>query len=199
MRIDITEKNMVWLVEHKMADTIVAEFHRKEAVIESLIRDRDEAKAELASLRAASFVTAVSSEEYEKLKADLAKSEEHNAALCERMQDLNSEVHTASCHNGNLHKENARLKAEVERLEKEVWRMKMLNDIDGDTIKGLKVALKTDPEWAKVLKAIENNARLEAENRELKAENERLRKSGDAMYPNLGPGWSHNTKEGKQS
>lgn len=67
MRIDITEKNMVWLVEHKMADTIVAEFHRKEAVIESLIRERDEARAELASLRASSFVTAVPVEQYERV------------------------------------------------------------------------------------------------------------------------------------
>ena len=50
--------------------------------------------------------------------AELRKSEEHNEALCERMQDLNSEVHTASCANANMHKENARLKAEVERLTK---------------------------------------------------------------------------------
>jgi uncharacterized coiled-coil protein SlyX len=48
--------------------------------------------------------------------AELRKSEEHNEALCERMQDLNSEVHTASCANANMHNENARLKAEVERL-----------------------------------------------------------------------------------
>jgi hypothetical protein len=34
------------------------------------------------------------------------------------MQDLNGEVHTASCANANMHKENARLKAEVERLTK---------------------------------------------------------------------------------
>ena len=49
--------------------------------------------------------------------AELRKSEEHNEALCERMQDLNGEVHTASCANANMHKENARLKAEVERLK----------------------------------------------------------------------------------
>jgi uncharacterized coiled-coil protein SlyX len=48
--------------------------------------------------------------------AELRKSEEHNEALCERMHDLNGEVHTASCANGNMHKENARLKSEVERL-----------------------------------------------------------------------------------
>jgi chromosome segregation ATPase len=56
-----------------------------------------------------------------RLKAELAKSEEHNAALCERMQDLNSELHTCSCANANMNKhkaENARLKAEVERLTK---------------------------------------------------------------------------------
>ena len=80
-------------------------------------------KDELNTLRASSFVTAVPVEEYEKLKAEVAKSEEHNAALCERLQDLNGEVHTASCTNARLHsqfanseQENARLKAEVERL-----------------------------------------------------------------------------------
>jgi uncharacterized coiled-coil protein SlyX len=52
--------------------------------------------------------------------AELRKSEEHNAALCERMQDLNGEVHTASCANANMHKhkeENARLKTEVEHFK----------------------------------------------------------------------------------
>jgi len=51
--------------------------------------------------------------------AELRKSEEHNEALCERLQDLNSELHTCSCANANMHKyknENASLKAEVERL-----------------------------------------------------------------------------------
>jgi uncharacterized coiled-coil protein SlyX len=64
--------------------------------------------------------------------AELRKSEEHNAALCERMQDLNSELFAASNINGKLHmnrvhdlnqmggqcEEIARLKAEVERLTK---------------------------------------------------------------------------------
>lgn len=53
-----------------------------------------------------------------RLKDEVAKYEEHNAALCERMQDLNGEVHTASCANANMHKENDRLNAEVERLRK---------------------------------------------------------------------------------
>ena len=88
MRIDITEKNMVWLVEHKMADTIVAEFHRKEAVIESLIRERDEARDELASLRASSFVTAVPSEEYEKLKAENKRLMEQRAKLIKSAEEL---------------------------------------------------------------------------------------------------------------
>jgi len=62
--------------------------------------------------------------------AELRKSEEHNDALCERMQDLNSELFAASNINGKLHmkrvhdlnqmggqcEEIARLKAEVERL-----------------------------------------------------------------------------------
>jgi chromosome segregation ATPase len=65
-----------------------------------------------------------------RLKADLAKSEEHNDALCERMSDLNSELFAASNINGKLHMERvrdlnqmggqceeiARLKGEVERL-----------------------------------------------------------------------------------
>jgi hypothetical protein len=66
-------------------------------------------KAIAKALRSLSFTTAVPSEDYEKLKAELAKSEEHNAALCERLQDLNGEVHTASCINGNLHAKVARL------------------------------------------------------------------------------------------
>lgn len=66
--------------------------------------------------------------------AELRKSEEHNAALCERMQDLNSELFVASNINGKLHmnrvhdlnhmgglcEENERLKADVERLTKEL-------------------------------------------------------------------------------
>jgi uncharacterized coiled-coil protein SlyX len=64
--------------------------------------------------------------------AELRKSEEHNDALCERMQDLNSELFAASNINGKLHmkrvhdlnhmggqcEEIARLKADVERLTK---------------------------------------------------------------------------------
>ena len=62
--------------------------------------------------------------------AELRKSEEHNEALCERMQDLNGELFAASNINGKLHmkrvhdlnqmggqcEEIARLKAKVERL-----------------------------------------------------------------------------------
>lgn len=73
------------------------------------------------------------------------------------------------------------LKSDIEKLEKQVWRMKMLNGIENDTIKGLKAALKTAPEWSKVLEAIENNARLEVENDVLKTEIEQLRKAGEAM------------------
>lgn len=44
----------------------------------------------------------------------------------------------------------------------------------------------------------DENARLKAKVERLtKAEVERLRKEGEAMYPKLGPGWSHNAKEGK--
>ena len=60
-------------------------------------------------LHIADQAVAACNKEIEQLKADLAKSEEHNAALCERLQDLNSELHTASCMNGNLHARVARL------------------------------------------------------------------------------------------
>jgi hypothetical protein len=52
------------------------------------------------------------------LKAELAKSEEHNAALCERLQDLNGEVHTASCINARLHMQFANSEQKVARLIK---------------------------------------------------------------------------------
>jgi uncharacterized coiled-coil protein SlyX len=65
--------------------------------------------------------------------AELRKSEEHNAALCERMQDLNSELFAASNINGKLHmkrvhdinqmggqcEEIARLKAECQARQAE--------------------------------------------------------------------------------
>jgi len=73
-----------------------------------------------------------------------------------------------------LEDENANLKEDIERLEKNVWRMKVLEGIDKDANAMLKDALKTVPEWAEVLKTIENNARLQTENIELKAEVERL-------------------------
>ena len=84
------------------------------------------------------------------------------------------------------HADYAALQAEVERLEKDVWRMKVFKGIDEDAIATLKAALNTVPEWAKVLESIENNARLETENIALQAENERLRRLGDAMAGVLG-------------
>lgn len=57
-------------------------------------------------------------EDYARLLADYNKTEEHNMALCERLQDLNGELFNASCANANMHKDNARLMAEVERLTK---------------------------------------------------------------------------------
>jgi hypothetical protein len=79
----------------------------------------------------------------------------------------------------DLNAENARLKAEVERLEKEVWRMKVFKGIDEDTKATLKDALNTVPEWAKVLET-------EAENARLKAEVERLTEAGDEMAAHIG-------------
>jgi hypothetical protein len=75
--------------------------------------------------------------------------------------------------------ENARLKAEVERLEKEVWRMKVFKGIDEDTKATLKDALNTVPEWAKVLET-------EAENARLKAELERITKNNETAPPTDG-------------
>lgn len=75
----------------------------------------------------------------------------------------------------------ASLKAKVERLEKEVWRMKVFKGIDEDTKATLKDALHTIPEWAKVLETIEKNAQLEADKLELKAEVERLTKKEQAF------------------
>jgi len=97
--------------------------------------------------------------------AGLRKSEEHNEALCERMQDLSGELHTASCANANAHKKNARLKAEVERLKAENEAVKLGNK-----------------EWRKT--AIERGE-MNAEDANaiglLKAQVERLTKAGDAM------------------
>jgi len=116
--------------------------------------------------------------------------------LKEECQRLNSELHTCSCANANMHKykeENARLKAEVERLEaenanncniKEYWFL------------ACKSARKGEAEY------LEQVARL-------KAEVERLDKAGDAMASiiqntyalycgNIIADW-HAAKEGKQS
>jgi len=73
-----------------------------------------------------------------------------------------------------LYADYAMLKNNVERLEKDVWRMKVFKGIDEDTKSTLKDALNTVPEWAKVLETIENNARLETDNITLKAQVERL-------------------------
>jgi hypothetical protein len=111
--------------------------------IEALKRDVLEKTAELRNLKEVVHDLRISAEddldsidtareEIARLQAELRKSEEHNAALCERMQDLNSELFAASNINGKLHmnrvhdlnqmggqcEENARLKAEVERLRK---------------------------------------------------------------------------------
>lgn len=92
------------------------------------------------------------------------------AILKEEIKRLKSEPE----HGWVRFEDHEKLISDVNRLEKDVWRMKMLDGINEDTIKGLKAALKTAPEWSKVLDSIENNARLEAENRELKSEVELL-------------------------
>ena len=179
-------------------------------------------KAELQRLRASSFTTAVPSEDYEKLKAELAKSEEHNAALCERLQDLNSVVFTTSCTNAGLHsqfanseQENARLKAEVERLEPELeQRCRELNlSLAQQAIQLRQIGeLKAEVECLSAADSYLQNANEYAYEKrcdELEAEVERLRKAGDVLESGLRtlPGdfprclaneWTA-AKEGKQS
>lgn len=95
--------------------------------------------------------------------------------------------------------ESEGLRKEVERLQKEVWRIKVFKGMDEDNIKTLKAALKTSPEWSKTLETIDENASLKAELERLRNlaikfdgyldlvrhENERLRKAGDAMAKEL--------------
>jgi uncharacterized coiled-coil DUF342 family protein len=104
-----------------------------------------------------------------------------NARLKAEVAELKSQPDplTAYLYAAELAKDDIKpLKAEVERLEKEVWRMKVFKGIDEDTTATLKDALNTVPEWAKVLET-------EAENARLKAEVERLRKLGTEMGKHL--------------
>ena len=71
--------------------------------------------------------------------------------------------------------ESEGLRKEVERLQKDVWRMKVFKGMDEDNIKTLKAALKTSPEWSKTLETIDENAYL-------KAELERLKKDYDTIF-----------------
>ena len=114
--------------------------------------------------------TTETKEEVERLKAELAKSEEHNAALCERMQDLNSEVFTASCTNARLHSLFSNSEQDYARLKAEVERLKVTSGIDQRTIQGLQQT----PEWSEI-------TRLTAYCRKLEAEVERLTKAGDEV------------------
>ena len=113
------------------------------------------------------------------------KEMERSAYLCEEVNRTTAWGRGLESDLSHARVEISFLKAEVERLEKDVWRMKVFKGIDEDSIQTLRAAVKTVPEWAKVLEAIENNARLEAENKNLKAEVERLRKAGDAMERSL--------------
>jgi uncharacterized coiled-coil protein SlyX len=117
--------------------------------------------------------------------AELRKSEEHNAALCERMQDLSGELHTASCANANAHKENARLRsvAEDNKRECEATRIEALKrDVLEKTaelrnlkevVAELRISAEDD------LDSIET-ARIE--NARLKAEVERLTEAGNHLW-----------------
>jgi len=87
--------------------------------------DADRIKAlesELSRLRASSFVTAVPSDEYEKVKAENARLKaevERLKAVSEAWKKRRLDKVEAECINwADVEKENARLKAQVERLTK---------------------------------------------------------------------------------
>ena len=133
-----------------------------------------------ADLRNCRTAIRVKDEEKDRLKAELAKSEEHNAALCERLQDLNGEVHNASCINARLHSQFA-------NSEQENARLKAM-----DSLKT--VSLTDSTNWQAIgdyAETKEENARLKAENERLRASSfvtavpveqyERLRKAGDEL------------------
>jgi chromosome segregation ATPase len=108
--------------------------------IEALKRDLLEKTAELRNLKEVVHDLRISAEDdldsIEAARLDNARLKEHNEALCERMQDLNSELFAASNINGKLHmkrvhdlnqmggqcEEIARLKAQVERLTDSITR-----------------------------------------------------------------------------
>jgi chromosome segregation ATPase len=136
--------------------------------------------------------------------AELRKSEEHNEALCERMQDLNSEIFTASNINGKLHmkrvhdlnqmggqcEEIARLKADLRNCYTAI----RVKEEEKDRLRFVAEDNKRECEATRI-----ENARLKAEverltafttrtiipNEELQAQVERLTKAGDAMADQL--------------
>jgi chromosome segregation ATPase len=141
--------------------------------IEALKRDVLEKTAELRNLKEVVHDLRISAEddldsidtareEIARLQAELRKSEEHNAALCERMQDLNSELFAASNINGKLH----------------MNRVHDLNHMGG-----------LCEENARLRSVAEDNKReceaTRLENARLKSEVERMTKAGDAMAEEL--------------
>ena len=84
----------------------------------------------------------------------LGRLEADNTRLKAEVERLNSELHTCSCANANMHKykeENARLKAEVER-------------------------------WKQIATIYNTDHDLECANKLLSEQVERLTKAGDAMW-----------------
>ena len=162
--------------------------------IEALKRDVLEKTAELRNLKEVVHDLRISAEddldsidtareEIARLQAELRKSEEHNEALCERMQDLNSEVFAASNINAKMHmnrvhdlnqmggqcEEIGRLKAEVERLSQPAviggynlsQYIRMANSETLEFDNGDIFADMTLPERIKYI--VESHARLKAE------------------------------------
>lgn len=109
---------------------------------------------------------------YRKPDGPFVSHDDYAALHYERIHDLNQI--------GGLQEENARLKAEVERL-------KAVSTIEQRTIQGLQQT----PEWSEIARLTAECRRLEAENNRLRASSfvtavpveqyERLVKAGDAM------------------
>jgi MarR-like DNA-binding transcriptional regulator SgrR of sgrS sRNA len=107
---------------------------------------------------------------------------------CETNEFGDSDMQKNIIGNYVRYEDYARLKTEVERLEMDVWRMKVFKGIDEDTKATLKDALNTVPEWAKVLEVEAENARLKAEVERLTLENDIRQNNMNEMFKEIKEG-----------